>query len=518
MSDSWSQGYVSDIGYTFGYYHELNPARANFALRMQGFAAPKVINACELGFGQGLSINLHAAASGVHWYGTDFNPAHAAFAAELGAASGASVNLADDSFENFAQRSDLPGFDFVGLHGIWSWISDENRNFIVDFLRSKLNVGGVLYVSYNTLPGWAAFAPMRHLLTEHAEVLGAEGRGIVNRINGAIDFADGLLKTQPTFLKANPLVAERVNSLKGHSRHYLAHEYFNRDWHPMYFATMKQWLEAAKLQFACSANLLDSIDAIQLTGEQQKFLQEVPDPMFRETVRDFMVNQQFRRDYWVKGLRRIDQKEQYLQIRSERLVMAVPRSEVQLKAQGALGEASLADSVYSPLFDLMSDGKSRTISEIESVLAPGLSFPQLLQALTVAVGQSILLPAIELEEGSTQQLAASKLNRHLIRRAGGSSDVQYLASVVTGGGIQVNRFQQLFIDSIQSGNQDPALWASDAWRVLSSLGQRIIKDGATLETEKENVAELERQAKVFCNLQANVLGSLGVVDINKFKG
>ena len=340
----------------------------------------------------------------------------------------------------------------------------------------------------------------------------------MNRINGAIDFADGLLKTQPTFLKANPLVAERVNSLKGHSRHYLAHEYFNRDWHPMYFATMKQWLEAAKLQFACSANLLDSIDAIQLTGEQQKFLQEVPDPMFRETVRDFMVNQQFRRDYWVKGLRRIDQKEQYLQIRSERLVMAVPRSEVQLKAQGALGEASLADSVYSPLFDLMSDGKSRTISEIESVLAPGLSFPQLLQALTVAVGQSILLPAIELEEGSTQQLAASKLNRHLIRRAGGSSDVQYLASVVTGGGIQVNRFQQLFIDSIQSGNQDPALWASDAWRVLSSLGQRIIKDGATLETEKENVAELERQAKVFCNLQANVLGSLGVVDINKFKG
>ena len=59
--------------------------------------------------------------------------------------------------------------------------------------------------------------------------------------------------------------------------------------------------------------------------------------------------------------------------------------------------------------------------------------------------------------------------------------------------------------------------ASDAWRVLSSLGQRIIKDGATLETEKENVAELERQAEVFFNLQANVLGSLGVVDKNKFE-
>jgi len=51
---------------------------------------------------------------------------------------------------------------------------------IVDFIRQKLKVGGVLYISYNTLPGWAAFAPMRHLMTEHAEIIGAEGTGIVS--------------------------------------------------------------------------------------------------------------------------------------------------------------------------------------------------------------------------------------------------------------------------------------------------------------------------------------------------
>jgi len=36
--------------------------------------------ACELGFGQGLSANLHAAGSLIEWHGTDFNPAQAGFA------------------------------------------------------------------------------------------------------------------------------------------------------------------------------------------------------------------------------------------------------------------------------------------------------------------------------------------------------------------------------------------------------------------------------------------------------
>jgi len=179
MSESWSQGYVADIGYTFGYYHELNPTRAAFTLCMQGFAAPDMKQACELGFGQGLSINLHAAASGVRWFGTDFNPSHAAFARELAEVSGGQAQLSDDSFELFVKRDDLPGFDFIGLHGIWSWVSDKNRRLITDFVSKRLNVGGVLYISYNTLPGWAAFAPIRHLMTEHAEVLGSEGRGIV---------------------------------------------------------------------------------------------------------------------------------------------------------------------------------------------------------------------------------------------------------------------------------------------------------------------------------------------------
>jgi hypothetical protein len=88
--------------------------------------------ACELGFGQGISANIHAAASVTQWHGTDFNPSQAGFAQSLASATGSSARFYDQAFDEFANRDDLPEFDYIGLHGIWSWISDENRQVIVD--------------------------------------------------------------------------------------------------------------------------------------------------------------------------------------------------------------------------------------------------------------------------------------------------------------------------------------------------------------------------------------------------
>jgi len=252
MTD-WTAGYVADIGYTFGYYPELNPLRAHLAFINAGLVPPEHGTHCELGFGQGMSANIHAAASGIVWYATDFNPAQVGFAQSLARASGANAHLTDEAFADFCNRPDLPNFDSIGLHGIWSWISDENRVVIVDFVRRKLKVGGVLYISYNTQPGWAARLPMRDLLTEHSEVMGVSGQGIILRIDGALDFAEKLFATIPTYANANPLVVEWLKGVKGQRRDYLAHEYFDRDWLPMPFSCMAGWLAPAKINYACSA-------------------------------------------------------------------------------------------------------------------------------------------------------------------------------------------------------------------------------------------------------------------------
>ena len=510
MTD-WTAGYVADINYTYGYYPELNPLRLRLAFLNAGLVSPEVGSACELGFGQGMSANLHAAASVTAWHGTDFNPAQAGFAQELAHASGADARLFDEAFAGFANRPDLPNFDFIGLHGIWSWISDANRAVIVDFVRRKLKVGGVLYISYNTQPGWAAMVPMRDLLTGHSEIMGAPGQGIVSRIDAALEFAEKLLATHPTYARSNPQVAERLKKIKGQNRNYLAHEYFNRDWLPMPFARMAEWLFPAKLNYACSAHYLDHVDAVNFTAEQQALLKEIPDAMFRETVRDFMVNQQFRRDYWVKGARKLNPLEQAEALRAQRVVLVQPRADVSLKVTGNLGEATLQEAVYNPILDLLANHQPQTLGQVEqAVTAQGISFAQVSQAVMVLTGSGALQAVQDDATASKAKKQTGKVNTFLIDKARSSDDISYLASPVTGGGVSVGRFQQLFLLVRSQGKKQPAEWAAFVWQLLAAQNQKIVKEGKTLETAEENLAELTAQAQTFAEKQLPILKALQI--------
>lgn len=512
MTD-WTAGYVADIGYTYGYYTELNPLRLRLAFLNAGLDFPEAGSACELGFGQGMSVNLHAAASATHWSATDFNPSQAGFARKLAGVSGSGAQLFDEAFAEFCQRSDLPDFDYIGLHGIWSWISDGNRAVIVDFIRRKLKVGGVLYISYNTQPGWAAMTPMRDLLTEHAEVMGVPGQGIVPRIDGALAFAEKLLATNPIYARANPQVPERLKKIKEQNRNYLAHEYFNRDWLPMPFARMAEWLAPTKLGYACSAHYLDHIDALNLTAEQQALLREIPDAMFRETVRDFCVNQQFRRDYWVKGARRLNGVAQAEALRAQRVILVQPRADVSLKANASLGEATMQEAVYGPILDVLADHRPKTLGEIEQALQDkDIKFAQLVQAAMVLTGTGALL-AVQSDAATAQAKPhCDQLNAHLIDQARGSSDIGYLASPVTGGGVSSGRFQQLFLLARSQGKLQPDEWAAFVWSILAAQGQRLLKDGKTLESEADNLAELTAQANTFAGKQLPILKALQIAE------
>ena len=512
MSD-WTAGYVADIGYTFGYYPELNPLRVKLAFLNAGLVPPEMGAACELGFGQGMSANLHAAASVVQWSGTDFNPSQAAFAQELATSCGSGAQLFDEGFDAFCTRSDLPEFDYIGLHGIWSWISDENRAVIVDFIRRKLKVGGVVYISYNTQPGWAAMVPMRDLLTEHAEVLGSDGAGIVSRIDSALGFVDQLLAANPAYARANPQVAERIKKIKEKNRLYVAHEYFNGHWQPMAFAQMARWLAPAKVQWACSANYLDAIDTVNLSAEQQTLLASIPDPMFRQTTRDFCVNQQFRKDYWVKGSRTLTPLEQAESLRALRVILAQPRADVSLKVNGSLGEATMQEAVYNPILDVLADHKIKSLAQIEQALKAGeqtISFAQILQAVMILSASGAILPVQDDTAITKTRKASDKLNLHLMGKARANKELSYLASPVTGGGIVVPRFHQLFVLARSQGHKQAEDWAKFVWGILAMQGQRLVKEGQTLESEAENVAELTAQAQEFASKQLPILKALQI--------
>ena len=509
---SWTDGYVSEIDYTFGYYSELNPLRIAVPFLNVGLTPPYVATACELAFGQGISVNIHAAASSVRWYGTDFMPTHAAFAQSLAAAAGSGAQLFDEAFAEFCTRTDLPDFDFIALHGIYSWISEDNQRVIVDFIRRKLKVGGVLYISYNTQPGFALVLPLQHLLAQHAEIMGVPGQGILARLDAALEFVEKLLATNPVFAIANPNIVERLRLIKGQNRHYLAHEFFNRYWHAMQFSGMMEHLAPAKLTYACSANYLDHIDALNLTADQHKFLGELPDPMFRQSVRDFIVNQQFRRDYWVKGARRLSALEQTEALRRLKFIMlTTPRSALSFTVQGALGQRDLTPAVYNRILDVLDNHQPRTIGEIEQALSgTDLGLPAIYEAVMLLTGKGDLAAVQDDKAQASARVHTDRFNLRMFDKARGDGELTVLASPVTGGGIMVPRPHQLFLSARLQGRESADELAQFAWDLLAAQNQRIVKDGKPLETPEENLAELARDACEFIDRSLPVLRALQI--------
>lgn len=209
---SWDMGYRVEQPYTFGYYHEFNPLYAKFLFTYAGVDFPDMSKgtACELGFGQGVSIIINAITSDVQWYGTDFNPGQVKNAQALVAEGNIQALLSDDSFKQFAQRTDLPKFDLIALHGIWSWINHENQECIVDFIPSHLKIGGVLYIPYNTSPGFIFFEQIRHLMYQYNKTHIAASVNVGQRFMLIRNFLEQLLKVEPMTIALHPGLKDTI--------------------------------------------------------------------------------------------------------------------------------------------------------------------------------------------------------------------------------------------------------------------------------------------------------------------
>ena len=275
-SENGADGYVEDIPYTFGYHPELDPARMQAVLRRAGFEPPEVAAACELGYGQGMSLAIHAVAGGAAWWGTDLIPSHAAHVRALVAGTDARLEAADQTFAVFCARDDLPQFDFIGLHGVWSWVSAANRERILELVARRLRTGGVLYVSYNALPGWAPMLPLREMMVAYAAALPAD-LPRADRIEAALRDAQMRVLRDPLVLEACPGIEAELRAIRNKGVAYLAHEFFNRDWAPMPPAQVAAAMRSVGLSFAAQADEAEPASGARFRREY--FVKDAAPPM-----------------------------------------------------------------------------------------------------------------------------------------------------------------------------------------------------------------------------------------------
>src|SRR5262249_24909122 len=173
----WGEGYVTDLQYTPSFCKEQSPAILRLACMLNGVETTPESGSftyCDLGCGEGqTALILAAGYPEGRFYGVDFNPGHIMRARGIAAAAALSnVEFLERSFDDLADES-FPEFDFITLHGVYSWISPGLRQSIVQFVARQLKPGGIVYVGYNAMPGSTSGLAVQRLLHD----VGAQAHG-----------------------------------------------------------------------------------------------------------------------------------------------------------------------------------------------------------------------------------------------------------------------------------------------------------------------------------------------------
>jgi SAM-dependent methyltransferase len=508
MTD-WGSGYVTDTAYVHDFCRVQTPPMLALAALSGGVEAPggagEALSYCDLGCGQGYTANLIAAANpAAQVLGVDFNPSHIANARALASAAGLSnVAFRETSFEDLAADPTIPQFDIMAMHGVFSWISPQNRRALVALIGKRLQPGGLLYVSYDCMPGWAGVAPLRRIIARSfAPRPGLPSSAALER---AIAYSDSLRAAEPRFHRMFPNVEAQMERLKKTPRAYLAHELLTRDWEAFSFGEVASELAEAKLAYVGSAYLTDSVDRVNFTETQQTFLASLEDSILREETRDMLLGRQFRRDVFAKGVAATTQRRIRARWLDTRFAMTSLEKDLDMTFETPLGKLQLRPDVHGPLIDILHKGPVTLRGAIERLPEATTNWGSITDAIKVLVGRGDLQPALPADGDAARAASVRAFNGAVLERAMESAEFGYLASPVTGGAVRVDRLSQLYLFARQRGLHDPSEMLATLAQGAAATGE----DGASPSAEAARDFAQSEKARIETTV-VPVLEKLGI--------
>ncbi len=417
---SWAHGYVADSPYTFAYQAAQAPGSLALICAMMGVAwEPRArMVVADIGCGRGYTVNTLAAANpGWTVLGLDYNPAHIAEAIAVSEASELENTIfveADLAEMTDAEIDRLPEMDVISLHGVWTWVSDAVRAGIVRLISRRLKPGGLCYLGYNAMPGFGADMALQRLFRH----LSAQQRGGSSpmRVRASLETVKQLHATRPANLPATPMLKRIAEDDTPLDPAYLAHEFLTAHWRPVFFEDLCADLAPAKLDYVGSASLHENVPDLLFSPEQRAIYDSMPAGSAAEFMKDLCIGRIFRRDVFVRGLRRTDPVAAL-----DRIVLSAirPLTEETPKLSVPVGQAEIGAELWGPIAAALNEGP-QSLGRLRS-LTPGRS-PNPAELVTVMSGVGLVIPALR-DSGPTE--ATRRFNRHIAEtyamegRAGG---------------------------------------------------------------------------------------------------
>lgn len=516
---SWGAGYVTDIAYIPGFYHDQAPLHLNTLCLMSG-VAPMALRPgfryCELGCGQGFTANLLAAVYPEgEFHAIDFHPGHIAAAEEMRQAVGLpNITFHEIGFAELAAGSgpELPPFDCVTLHGVYSWIDAPNRAALIEVLRRWVRPGGLVYVSYNALPGWNGALPVQRLLVEVAAQ--TSGRSDT-RLEAALAYAKAAREAGSPLLEHNRFLDEILGQLDkapgeaAEALRYLVHEYLNDHWRPCYHADVARALAAAKLDYVGPAKVSDCFPSLCYTEEQRALLDSIADPVLRESLADYHRPRLLRRDIYCRGPRRLNEQAQATLLHAQLFASTVLAVEGKLLLPMPVGEVTLEARIYGAIYGALEAGPQSLgqLLALPSVREGG-------EASAVEVAGMLLATQQVYAAREAFPDSARRFNRVSLAQSASwpLGEPRTLACPGIGSGLAVSGFEAQCLREVIGGVPAEAepIGAALA-RHLEAQGEVVLRDDAPILDPHEAHAHLVAQAEDLLAERLRVWRNLGML-------
>ena len=187
--------------------------------------------------------------------------------------------------------TELGGFDYIIAHGVYSWVPTVVRNHLLELSRTLLNPAGLLYLSFNALPGWRMRGMLRDILLFACRDI----QDVRQKLEAAYAALTRLKRSLAELqaLSARYLL-EEINYLHNAHPSYLLFEYLAEENHAFLFSDFLTDIMRHRLRYLCDTQL-SFLFPSTFGSAVETALGDIENDMELEQWLDFVTARNFRR-------------------------------------------------------------------------------------------------------------------------------------------------------------------------------------------------------------------------------
>lgn len=394
-------GYVSDSLYPSNFHQSFQPSWTDWILERHAIAPPRgagePFTLVDLGCGDGLGLIVSAAAHPQgRFIGVDVSPDHVARGTALIGQAGLG-NVALHCMDFASARSMADGSaDYVTAQGVLAWVSETNRQALLDLAAAWLKPGGAFTVGYNSFPGWGQVAAFQRLV----RAIAANEQGdSAQRFSAALEKARNAEVFQASIWEWIDPLLERFPA------NYFAHEYLNGHWNPCWSGDVITAADERGMTLVGQATAARLRKDLYYTKKWQDSMAAMPDIAAQEIAADILAHTWYRQDIYLKGApQHRDDRHALDAIMARHWIMPpVPGDIREYRTSTPAGVVSFDNAAARAIIALLADGPASLAG------LPALAEGDRLNSIDALFMAGIVIPC----DPAGNPLAAMRLNRVL---------------------------------------------------------------------------------------------------------